>query len=110
MKFASHLPNLPHTHRLAFYRAAQEALTNIQRHAQASRVTLYLEDAGEGIRLRVVDDGVGLPAEAEKKGFGLRGLQERAQRLGGTLSYGQNPTGGTELALIIPVPGEGPDA
>jgi signal transduction histidine kinase len=106
MKFASHLPNLPHTHRLAFYRAAQEALTNIQRHAQASWVTLYLEDAGESIRLRVVDDGVGIPAEAESKGFGLRGLQERAQRLGGTLRYGQNPTGGTELALIIPVPGK----
>lgn len=106
MKFVSHLPNLPHTHRLAFYRAAQEALTNIQRHAQASRLTLHLEEAGESIRLRVVDDGVGIPAEAESKGFGLRGLQERAQRLGGRLRYGQNPTGGTELALIIPVPGE----
>ena len=71
----------------------REALSNVARHANASRVDIevLVED---GVRLRVVDDGVGLPAEVPQNGHGLRNMQERASRLGGTLEMAAGePTG-----------------
>jgi signal transduction histidine kinase len=67
------------------YRAAQEALTNVRRHAHASTVHIELAFvASDVVRLRVEDDGVG--ADAPRGGFGLIGLRERAELCGGTVS------------------------
>jgi len=97
------MPPLPDGHRLALYRAAQEALTNVQRHAQAGTVWLRLARRDGEIELLVGDDGVGFPANAEGGGFGLRGLRERAARLGGALRLESRPGGGAQLRFRLPL-------
>jgi signal transduction histidine kinase len=113
---ATHLPTAwqvvgethPSPSRLALplYRAAQEALTNVQRHAEARQVWLMLHGDGEAITLQVRDDGRGLPPDAEQFGFGLRGLRERASQLGGELRLESGPGGGTRLVLRLPMTSE----
>ena len=70
--------------RLALYRVAQEALTNVRRHAAAQRVELALDHSAAGARLTVQD--VGAPAAPAGVGYGLTGMRERAELLGGTLT------------------------
>jgi signal transduction histidine kinase len=103
------VPALPDAHRLALYRAAQEALTNVQRHARAREVWLQLTRRDATVALLVGDDGVGIPASAERAGFGLRGLRERAAQLGGELALEPRPGGGTQLSLCLPLPTEETD-
>jgi signal transduction histidine kinase len=81
----------------------REALSNAARHARATRVDVELE-VGDDVLLRVVDDGVGLPDDAEAGGgSGLRNLRERAQRLGGTCTATTAPAGiGTLLRWCVP--------
>jgi signal transduction histidine kinase len=88
--------------RLALYRTAQEALTNVRRHAAAERVELRLEYGDDGTTLVVQDHGPGAPVTvgAPSGGYGLTGMRERAELLGGRLRAG--PTGdgfGVELWL-----------
>jgi two-component system sensor histidine kinase UhpB len=87
---------------LVVYRVAQESLTNVMRHAGASRVTVVLEDVDGGLRLVVRDDGSGLPPGAG--GDGIAGMRERALHVGGRLTFGSPPGGGTEVRLDIPLP------
>jgi signal transduction histidine kinase len=98
------MPALPGTHRLALYRAAQEALTNVQRHAEASQVWLVLSTADTAITLLVSDDGRGLTHGGKEEGFGLRGLEERARQLGGELYLEPRRGGGTQLSFRLPLP------
>ena len=89
---------------------AQEALTNVARHADAGRVCVELAPtfAGDAVQLRVVDDGRG-PGDG-REGAGMRGMRERAVLVGATLTVGSHQEGGTELRLLVPVPrpGDGP--
>ncbi len=96
-----HLPPLTPQQRLTLYRAAQEGLTNVHKHAAASRVHLRLSLCAEQVCLQVDDDGRG---PADGLGFGLRGLRERAQRLGGELQFGPRPAGGSRLEMTLPLP------
>ncbi|MFZ5917655.1 MAG: sensor histidine kinase [Chloroflexota bacterium] len=96
------LPPLPDAHRLALYRAAQEALTNIQKHAQAQQVWLVLTSNKDAVALLVGDDGRGITYSADRGGFGLLGLRERAEQLGGELHLEPRPGGGTQLSLRLP--------
>ena len=104
------MPSLPDTHRLALYRAAQEALTNIQKHAGARQVWLVLSTSDDTVSLLISDDGRGLVLSRDQAGFGLRGLRERAERLGGTLHVEPRPGGGTQLSFSLPLPGGADDA
>ena len=90
---------LPAAVDLAAYRIVQEALTNVTRHAHASRATVRIEQ-GDGVRVEVVDDGLGGGAEA---GNGIRGMRERAAALGGTVEAGSGPGGGFRVAADLPV-------
>ena len=103
---ASNLPELTESYRLAFYRAAQEALTNIQRHANAQNTWINLEADDEQITLTILDDGKGLDHGAEKgSGVGLIGLGERASQLGGEMRITTQPeAGGAKLTFILPLP------
>ena len=95
---------LPPETALAFYRTAQEGLTNVQRHAQASAATLSLRASNGSIELTVQDNGVG-PKEAGtagQGGFGLLGLRERVALLGGSLTFGRAEAGGSLLAVTLP--------
>lgn len=103
------MPALPDAHRLALYRAAQEALTNVQRHAQAQDVWLQLTWQEGAVKLLVSDNGTGLSAGVEQTGFGLRGLQERVALLGGELYLESRPGGGTQVSFYLPLPGAGND-
>ncbi|HRW03326.1 MAG TPA: histidine kinase [Tetrasphaera sp.] len=90
----------------AIYRLAQEALTNAIRHASgATRVEIAVCRAGEGVRLRVADDGQAHSSPGAVSGFGLTGMAERAQLLGGTLSAGPGPDGGWVVEAVLPVRG-----
>jgi signal transduction histidine kinase len=100
------VPALPGPYRLAIYRAAQEALTNTQRHADASQVWLVLTIHDEAIALLVSDDGKGLSYSAGGAGFGLRGMKERATQLGGELHVEPRRGGGTQVSFRLPLDSE----
>jgi signal transduction histidine kinase len=116
LKLPDALPDLPPAHRLALYRAAQEALTNAQRHSTARHVWLELSTGGGCIALTATDDGQGFAGDAASGGaaggFGLRGLSERAAQLGGELSLGERGSGsgasegGAKLVFSLPLAAE----
>jgi signal transduction histidine kinase len=83
-------------------RAAQEALSNVRRHAGASAVTVRLRRADGAVELEVSDDGRGLPPQLSE-GFGLTGMRERAAAAGGELEVGPGTAGGTRVRLRLPV-------
>jgi len=88
---------------LVVYRIAQEALTNVARHANAAQVRLDLERADEHVVLMVRDDGRGLPPDAFRSSEGIRGMRERAMLIGAQLTIAEAPRGGTEVRLSIPL-------
>jgi len=102
---ASNLPELSESYRLAIYRAAQEGLTNIQRHANAQNAWINLEADDKHIALSIHDDGKGLDGLNEKgSGVGLIGLGERASQLGGEMRFTPRlETGGATLTFILPL-------
>ncbi|MBP7999254.1 MAG: sensor histidine kinase [Chloroflexi bacterium] len=97
------LPPLTPEQRLAFYRAAQEGLTNVQRHAAAHQAWITLTHDTQHITLTIRDDGQGLPLTIPDGRFGLQGLQERAAHLGGTLTLSAPPEGGTLILWQLPM-------
>jgi signal transduction histidine kinase len=98
--------NLPLPQRQALFRAAQEGLTNIQRHAQAREAWVQLSQRDGQITLLVGDNGAGLPTGPLPGGFGLTGLRERAALLGGEFHVDPRAGGGTQLTFHIPLPEE----
>jgi two-component system, NarL family, sensor histidine kinase UhpB len=98
-------PRLPlsQEQELVVYRIAQEALTNVARHAEAAQVHLNLERASEHAVLTVRDDGRGLPPDAFRSSEGIRGMRERAMLIGAQLTIAEPPSGGTEVRLSIPL-------
>jgi signal transduction histidine kinase len=104
------MPSLPDAHRLALYRTAQEALTNVQKHAHAKHIWLVLGVGNDSATLLVSDDGRGLTVSGDGAGFGLRGLRERAAQLGGEIYVEPRSGGGTQLSFCLPLPREDDDA
>jgi two-component system sensor histidine kinase UhpB len=98
------LPPLSEEAELVIYRVAQEALTNVARHAGTDRAELSLTSINGRLILRVADDGRGFdPQRAE--GGGLRGMRERAVLVGAQLGVARGPRGGTEVRLTVPLKG-----
>ena len=88
----------------AVYRMVQEALTNVARHARASQVRVTLATEGGALLVAVRDNGVGLEAQAPgRKSYGLMGIRERAQTLGGSARIHTPPEGGTLVEISIPL-------
>ncbi len=85
-------------------RAAQEALANVRRHADARAVVVRLDRDAGTVRLEVTDDGRGLPA-AHADGIGLSGMRERVSAAGGSLDVGPGAAGGTRVEVRLPVAG-----
>jgi signal transduction histidine kinase len=93
---------IPDEAREALYRAAQEGLTNVRKHAGADRADLLLDYGDEAVRVEVRDDGVGTAADARAPGFGLVGLRERAALVGGRLHVESAPGAGHVLTMEVP--------
>jgi signal transduction histidine kinase len=96
----------PKSVQLALFRIAQESLTNVTRHADASHVSVRLWTEDGAYRIEIVDDGTGATAVAsETGGRGLLGMRERAELLGGHLSAGPADGGGFRVSATIPMEG-----
>jgi signal transduction histidine kinase len=95
--------DVPRAVQLVAYRTAQEGLTNISKHAEASHVDIDLNDREGVLTLEVTDNGSGMGPDAlrKAKSFGLLGLRERAAKVGGWLDVSSSPSG---TALILSVP------
>jgi len=95
------------------YRIVQEALTNVSRHAQASKAVVSITERDDVVYASVTDDGRGLPAverlgprgDGLEGGFGMSGMRERAELVGGELEFGPAPGGGTVVRLAVPLAG-----
>lgn len=98
-------PALSKSIQLTAYRTAQEALTNISKHARCSEVRIELSDAEGVLTLEITDNGQGIqPPERNKpKAFGLKGLQERARTVGGWLDVSSREGAGTSITLSVPL-------
>jgi two-component system sensor histidine kinase UhpB len=99
-KLDSAMPELDEEAELAVYRIAQESLTNVLRHADASAARVELSSPSAEVVLTVADDGVG--RAGAPAGNGIKGMQERALGIGGQLVVRDRPAGGTEVTLILP--------
>jgi two-component system, NarL family, sensor histidine kinase UhpB len=87
---------------IAAYRFAQEALSNIAQHADASYVEVDLSVNGHALELRIRDDGRGFDPGVEHEGIGLSGMRERARLVGARLEVASRPGEGTDLTLQVP--------
>lgn len=87
---------------IAVYRIAQEVLTNVQRHAAASRVGLEVRAHGRDLELEIEDDGCGMTVPTPPTSFGLLGMHERAHAIGGELAISSAPGSGTVVRLRLP--------
>jgi len=100
---------LPADIELVLYRVAQEALTNIQKHAEAQRVYIDLDRGAEDVILSIRDDGLGFDIDAARPGdqlglgLGLFGMEERVGLVGGTFRIWTRPRGGSEIFAFVPL-------
>ncbi|MGO8947294.1 MAG: sensor histidine kinase [Ktedonobacterales bacterium] len=90
--------------RLALYRSAQESLTNIRKHAHASKVLLRMRIEARRAELLIRDNGVGATGLTHEPGFGLTGMHERIALLGGVVTAGPEPERGWRVEVALPVP------
>jgi signal transduction histidine kinase len=95
------------------YRIVQEALTNVSRHAQADKAVVAISEQDGMVSASITDDGRGLPGverlgprgDGLEGGFGMSGMRERAELVGGELEFGPAPGGGTTVRLVVPLAG-----
>jgi signal transduction histidine kinase len=88
----------------AIYRIVQEALSNVAKHAGAERARLQVRQLAGRVEVTVQDDGCGFTPEGPSEGFGLIGMRERAQLLGGQLSLTSAEGGPTRVTAVLPLP------
>ena len=96
-------PDLPPLIRGLLFAIAHNAMTNVLRHAQASRVEVALDFQADHLGLSVLDDGIGIPQARERWGHGLRNMAANAQRMGGRLEVSPGVGGvGTRVTCVVP--------
>jgi signal transduction histidine kinase len=96
------LTALPAAVEVAAYRIVQEALTNVARHAHATRALVHITVAAAMLRLTIRDNGCGLPA-AHHRGVGLQSIRERAVELGGACAIASDPGSGAMVSVELPL-------
>ena len=97
------LPNLPIYQSYQIYCLVKEALMNVQKHAKASHIQFSANQTDRDITLDLVDDGIGFNKNTFTPGFGLQGMMERVQLLGGQFDLQTEPTQGTQIHITIPL-------
>jgi two-component system sensor histidine kinase UhpB len=91
---------------LAVFRCVQEALTNVLKHAGATRVRLAVAQREGRLEATIEDDGQGGPTGLARSGHGLVGMRERVATLGGSLDTGMQPEGGFRVSIVLPLAGD----
>lgn len=96
---------IPEGASIAIFRVLQEALTNVMRHAKASKVEICLSHANSVLKVSISDNGIGMMQrpESDLKSLGIIGMKERIARIGGEFNFFSEPGRGTRLEIIIPV-------
>ena len=89
---------------ITIFRVIQEALTNVSRHANASRVTVTLEDTESRMLITIIDNGRGFLPDLHKKTFGLLGMKERVKMFDGEIEISSRPGNGTQIRVSLPIP------
>jgi len=100
---------LPPETAIALFRIGQEAMNNVVRHAKADSVLIQLAVEGDELRVEIEDDGQGFDpkvAPADRPHYGLLGIRERAELLGGTAVIESSPGNGTRVEVRVPIPAE----
>jgi signal transduction histidine kinase len=103
-------PRLPADTELALYRILQETLKNVEKHAHARQVTVYLTNPGNIVQLTITDDGTGFDTarysgnRKGRGGLGLLGMRERASHVGGVLEVKSTRRHGTAVEIRVPLP------
>jgi signal transduction histidine kinase len=95
--------NMPDDLTSELFLVAQEALTNVRKHAKASEVSAQLRRKGDTFVMEIADNGVGVDPNVATLGHGLRNMRERVEKLGGTMSIAASAGGGTKLTIEVPV-------
>jgi PAS domain S-box-containing protein len=108
LKVFAGIENTPSSARTALYRIAQEALTNVSRHAKASQVSVSIEKAGRSICMEITDDGRGFEVEkisrtGKRKRLGLLGMRERVEMIGGTFQVDSTLGQSTTIRVKVPL-------
>ncbi|MEP6989177.1 MAG: ATP-binding protein, partial [Chloroflexota bacterium] len=97
-------PELVLSSKESLYRVAREALHNVVKHANATRVTLRMRYDGDRLQLDVIDNGVGFETNQDFPGhLGLHSMRERVMQLGGQISIQSSVGNGTQLTVIMPI-------
>jgi signal transduction histidine kinase len=95
---------IPPRQQVELLRVVQESLTNVTKHADATMVRLRAEVSGRDLVVAVTDNGIGFdPGRPREGGMGLRGMEERARLMGGTLRVESEPHGGTTVEVSVPI-------
>ena len=109
---AGDLPErLPPELETALFRAAQEALTNVERHAKAERVLVQIGSQDGRLVIEIEDDGEGFdpaamtPRPGDARGLGLLGMRERVELFGGSVTFDASPGSGTRVVIEVPLAG-----
>jgi signal transduction histidine kinase len=97
---------LPAAIEVAAYRIAQEAISNVTKHACAQHVNVRLSRTNNGLTVEIEDDGVGVVADKNHSGVGLASMTERAAELGGWCSKEHSTAGGTRVKAWLPISSE----
>ncbi|MYA49632.1 MAG: hypothetical protein F4Y25_02645 [Chloroflexi bacterium] len=96
-------PRLPTATRALLFSIAHNSLTNAFRHSQAGAITISLDFNVDHLRMSIVDDGLGMPADYAERGHGLRNMQRDAQRAGGSLEVDPGGSGrGAAITCVVP--------
>jgi len=107
VKIATHLEtSVPKEMASALYRLVQEALTNVSKHSKATKVAINLTEELTALSLQISDDGQGFLPKKNTTGFGLQGMQERTEALGGAFELHSSPQQGCHIHIHIPRLGE----
>lgn len=102
VRVAEPMPGLPEQVEIAAFRIAEEAMTNVLRHARASRCEVRLE-VDDALVVSISDDGVGLPAQTRPDGVGLTSMRQRAVDLGGCCTVGPAAPSGVIVHARLPL-------
>ena len=97
------LPSLPVDRSYQIYCLVKEGLMNVQKHAQAEHLQFSAHRSAQGITIDLIDDGIGFDANISTPGFGLQGMRERVQLLGGQYSLQTQMGRGTQIHITLPL-------